>query len=325
MLIPRSGQLGNVFRILGKAYSTHDHRGDSAADFCYEVPLVGQNHGNLCGDACVTMLSRWSRIALPGTSNLKIHALDFKDVTEFFKAVKRYKSLSKDKMRDECVKIFNKYLNGDTPSNILRVCNIETRSISFIELRDNVKDCVDKKTQRDNEFSGFANRWRRHTTKEQGYVVDETVFDMLLEDINEEFYHSNSVAELINNPRATPLSGLLPNDIENAYGYFLERIVCPANTRFQELFEFMIEIGPLMCCLLHQHPMYEQFPMTRKIRISHFIVVTGMILGSQTLIYNDPWKGANIRMSFQDFIRANDVNTIFHVRNPTPQMLARKR
>ena len=325
MLIPRSGQLGAVFQILGKAYSTQNHRGDRAADFCYDVPLVGQNHGNLCGDACVTMLSRWSWRALPGTSNLKIHALDFREVTEFFKAVKRYKSLSRDKMRDECVKMFNKYLKRESPLNILEVCKIETQSIAFIELREQVEECVAKRTERDNQFGGefsFANRWRRHTTKKQGYVVDGTVFDMLVENINEEFYHSNSVAELLNNPRATPFSGLLPNDITHKYGNFLERVTFQIGTTFDELSIFMFENGPLMCCLEHQHPIYEKYRMIP--RIGHYIVVTGMILRSQTMIYNDPWKGANMMMSFQEFDHMLARTLNFAVRAPTPHMLARK-
>lgn len=327
MLIPRSGPLGIAFKILGKEYSTNDHglnSLNSAADFCYVVPLVGQNHGNLCGDACVTMLSRWSWIALPGASNLKIRlALDFKDVTEFFKAVKRYKSLSKDKMRDECVKIFNKYLIEDTPSNILSVCRIETQSTLFIKLKDIVKNCVDKKKERDDEFNGFAKRWRRHTTKEQGYVVDDTVFDMLLKDINEEFYRSNSVAELINNPRATPFSGLTENQIDSEYGFLLY-IKISQYIPLVQLRDNLLQKGPLMCCLLHQHPIYERSRMARKNRIGHFIVVTGMILASQTLIYNDPWKGANMNMPYQDFIRQIDVDNVYCVRKITPQMLARR-
>jgi len=325
MLIPRSGQLGAVFQILGKAYSTKNHRGDRAANFCYDVPLVGQNHGNLCGDACVTMLSRWSWKALPGTSNLKIHAMDFREVTEFFKAVKRYKSLSRDKMRDECVKMFNKYLKRGSPPNILDVCRIETQSIAFLELSEQVEECVAKRTERDNQFGGefsFANRWRRHTTKEQGYVVDGTVFDMLVTNINEEFYHSNSVGELINNPRATPFSGLVSDDITRKYGDFLEEFELVNDASFNDFSDVLNEGGPLMCCLWHQHPIYERFRMIP--RIGHYIVVTGIIRRSQTLIYNDPWKGANMMMSFQEFDRMFDRNSIFAVRDPTPHMLARK-
>lgn len=325
MLIPRSGQLGAVFQILGKAYSTENHRGDRAADFCYDVPLVGQNHGNLCADACVTMLSRWSWKPLLGTSNLKIHAMNFEKVTEFFKAVKRYKSLSRDKMRDECVKMFNKYLNTNSAFNILALCRIETQSIAFIELRDQVEECVAKRTERDNQFGdefSFANRWRRHTTKKQGYVVDGTVFDMLVTNINEEFYHGNSVAELINNPRATPFSGLLSADIRVKYRDFLEEFGLVRDPSFNNFHEVLYLGGPLMCCLWHQHPIYERFRMIP--RMGHYIVVTGIISRSQTLIYNDPWKGANMMMSFQEFDRMFDRNSIFAVSGPTPQMLARK-
>ena len=327
MLIPRSGQLGAVFQILGKAYSTKNHRDFGAATLYYYVPLVGQNHGNLCGDACVTMLSRWSRIALPGTSNLKIHAMDFREVTEFFKAVKRYKSLSRDKMRDECVKMFNKYLKRDSPLSILPVCKIQTESIAFQKLGEQVEDCVAKKTDRDNQFGGefsFANRWRRHTTKEQGYVVDGTVFDMLVTNINEAFYHSNSVGELINNPRATPFSGLVPDDITRKYGGFLERVTFEIGTTCFNLYEFMDDHGPLMCCLESQHPIYEKFRMIP--RIGHYIVVTGLIYESETLIYNDPWKGANMKMSFQEFdhMLARTFNFVVKKDLFKPEMRARK-
>ncbi len=325
MLIPRSGKLGAVFQILGKAYSTENHRGHRTADFCYDVPLVGQNHGNLCGDACVTMLGRWSWLPLPGTSNLKIHAMDFREVTEFFKAVKRYKSLSIDKMRDECVKMFNKYLNTNSAFNILAVCRIETQSMDFVDLREKVEECVAKRENRDNEFGGefsFAKRWRRHTTKKLGYVVDGAVFDVLVTNINEEFYRSDSVGELINNPRATPLSGLLSADIRDKYGNFLEEFQLVSDASFNN-FSITLETGgPLMCCLWHQHPIYERFRMIP--RIGHYIVVTGIIDRSQTLIYNDPWKGANMMMSFQEFDRMFDRNSIFAVSGPTPQMLARK-
>jgi hypothetical protein len=310
MLIPRSGYSGMFFKLINKQYNTRSANHHLYADKYFNVPFVGQNHTNLCGDAAAFMLSRWANAALPGFANLKYQVDGYEKIRKFIKAVDQFKKKSIDKLRDEAVSLFDKYLNPEsqTQDNILQFCQIRPDSDEFIQLQSMINQCRHVKQQRDIQFKGLLNRWARHKTKSQGYVVDQNVFDPLVDAIQLAFFRSDSVAEFIKNPRATPVSGQSFYQMQENYGSLLIDCEIQDPTSFAEWAEFMDTFGPVIVARITRSNIYGMPD------IGHYIVVTGYVRSSQYLIYHDPWVGPDQRAIYSDLYNAMDWE-VFVVRH----------
>lgn len=294
MLIPRSGYSGLILYLINKPYNTVSEKHHLYADKVFDVPFVGQNHANMCVDASLAMLYRWAKVAMPGMYNLTYQCAEFSNLGKFLKTVAAFKKKSRDKLRDEAVKVFDKYLNPEftqSSDNILRFCKIEPLSIEFLELFDKIEACREMKMKRDMEFKGLSNRWARHKSKAQGYVVDHSLFDKLLEAIQMAYFSGQSVAEFITNPRLTPLSGLTYDDIDANHLGFLDWLELQRPTTFEEFSLALDSYGPLIALRI-------SFRSPFGMNVSHAIVITGYVRSSQYLIYHDPWTGPNKRVLY---------------------------
>jgi hypothetical protein len=296
MLIPRSGLSGLALNMLDKQYNTISEKHNLYADQVYDVPFIGQNHTNLCGDAAAYMLARWAKHVLPGVTNLKYQSHGYSNLRDFFKDVASFKRKSTDKLRDEAVKIFDKYLNPDpaafSAKTIIQVCKIETSSNLFTDLAGQIETCRERKRARDIAYSGITNRWLRHTTKKEGYVVTSDLFDPLVAAIQAAFFYGSNVAEFINNPRATPLSGLTADDITEQYGSLLSSHEAYDPCPFQTWTDFMDRWGPVFVVrVTHINGIGN---------VGHCLVVTGYVRNSQFLIYHDPWRGPDKRVIYTE-------------------------
>lgn len=321
MLIPRSGYSGLALKMLDKQYNTLSENHHLYADKVFDVPFIGQNHTNLCADAAAFMLARWARHILPGVNNLKYQTEGYANLREFFKDVASFKGKSRDKLRDEAVRIFDKYLNPDpgvdTSKKIIQICRIDISSELFSDLNSRIETCRQMKQARDREYGGITKRWARHKTKEAGYVVDHTVFDPLVEAIQQAFFSSGTVAEFIRNPRATPLSGLTCEEIARQYESLLDVHDEYDPTSFQEWTEFMDQYGPVI--------VMRQTYIKGIGYVGHCLVVTGYVRSSQYLIYHDPWKGPDKRVIYMDLYdnMAGSIFTIKGILNPLMQSAQR--
>jgi len=85
MLIPRSGLTGLALNMLDKQYNTISEKHNLYADKVYDVPFIGQNHTNLCGDAAAFMLARWAKHVLPGVTNLKYRSDGYSNLRDFLR------------------------------------------------------------------------------------------------------------------------------------------------------------------------------------------------------------------------------------------------
>ena len=149
------------------------------------------------------------------------------------------------------------------------------------------------------------NRWSRHQTKKEGYVVDHNVFDPLVEAITAAYFKSGSVAEFINNPRATPISGLTCDEIEEQYQSLLTANEVHDPTEFKDWTDFMDKYGPVL--------VMRQTYIKGIGTVGHCLVVTGYVRRSQYLIYHDPWKGPDKRVVYMELYN-NIADTIFTIR-----------
>lgn len=321
MLIPRSGYSGMALKLLDKQYNTLSDNHHLYADKVFDVPFIGQNHTNLCADAAAFMVARWARHVLPGVNNLKYETEGYANLREFFKDVASFKGKSRDKLRDEAVRIFDKYLNPDpavvSSKKIIQVFRIDLSSELFSDLNGQIESCRQMKLARDREFGGILNRWTRHKTKQSGYVVDHTVFDPLIEAIQKAFFSSGTVAEFIRNPRATPVSGLTCDEIAQQYESLLDAHDVYDPTSFKEWTEFMDKHGPVV--------VMRQRYIKGIGYVGHCLVVNGYVRSSQYLIYHDPWKGPDKRVIYMELYdnMADSIFTIKDQLNPLMQGLPR--
>ena len=321
MLIPRSGYSGLALKMLDKQYNTLSENHHLYADRVFDVPFIGQNHTNLCADAAAFMVARWARHVPPGVTNLKYQSEGYKNLREFFKDVASYRGKSRDKLRDEAVRIFDKYLNPDpgvaSSKKIVEVFRIDLSSDIFMDLKGQIEECRQMKQARDRDYGGIMKRWARHNSKQSGYVVDHTVFDPLVGAIQQAYFSSGTVAEFISNPRATPLSGLTCEEIAQQYGSLLDVHDVYDPTSFQEWIKFMEEYGPVV--------VMRQTTIKGIGTVGHCLVVNGYVRSSQYLIYHDPWKGPDKRVIYTE-LYDNMATSIFTIKdhlNPLKQGLQR--
>lgn len=285
MKIPTEGLGGHLLRKKGAGYSLQDNGQNTEPTLQYLVPFVGQHHGNLCGDATAMMIYRWAAWPSPQSRNLAIDGFWNTSGKSFFQDTERYKMLPIDKLRDEAVRIFRKYLLPDSPSSIIVSCNIEIQADAYQTLKSKIDECVARKAQRDHDYAGIMNRWERHKTKAQGYVVGPDLFESLVQALCNAFFASNRVGELINNPRLTPFSGLSSEDFLIAYPEFEN---CEVRTSAASLRGALQTSGPL-ACVMNSGPDSGFFTSL----IQHFVVITGFREQGDAFFYHDPWRGPN--------------------------------
>jgi hypothetical protein len=302
--------------LINKQYNTQSAGHHDDSDKYFEVPFVGQNHLNLCLDASANMLCRWANTAPPGLSNLKYQVAGYNKIRKFIKEVDNFKNKSRDKLRDEAVSIFDQYLNPATQessnNHILKICRIEPMSVEFLDLHGKIDDCRLKKQQRDKQFNGILNRWARHLTKAEGYVVDHNVFDPVLKTIQHSFFNSQNVAEFIKNPRFSPLRGMNGDEMMDNFGSVLEDFELQDPTTFDEWTAFMDRHGPVIVSRWTK-PNIPGIPS-----LGHAIVIVGYVRVSQYLIYHDPWVGPDQRGIYTELYNAmgSDAYTVRQEFNP---------
>ena len=310
MRIPTGGLAGRQLRKAGAAYSLQDHGQNAEPSLQYIVPFVGQHHGNLCGDASAMMLYRWAAIPTPHARNLAIDGFWNTSGKAFFQETERYKMLPIDKLRDEAVKIFNKYLLPDSPNSIITNCNIEIQAAAYQALKSRIDECVLRKTQRDQDYGGILKRWERHKTKAEGYVVGADLFKPLVDELCKAFFASDRVAELINNPRLTPFSGISIDEFFELYPEFEN---CQVTTSANSLRMAIETSGPLICAL-GARPNSGFFVSL----IQHFIVITGFRQQGDAFFYHDPWRGANKCIFWSELAtRVHTREDFFRLKNPS--------
>lgn len=285
MIIPTGGLGGRLLRNRGAGYSLQDNCQNTEPTLQYLVPFVGQRHGNLCGDATAMMIYRWAAWPTPHSRNLAIDGFWNTSGKSFFQETERYKMLPIDKLRDEAVRIFNKYLLVNSPASIITTCNINTQTDSYQALKAKIDECVARKAQRDQDYGGIMNRWQRHKTKAEGYVVGPDLFESLIKALCNTFFASDRVGELLNNPRLTPFSGLSIEDFLTAYPEFE---TCEVRNSANSLRGFLRTCGPLACSM-SASPDSGFFTSL----IQHFVVITGFREQGDAFFYHDPWRGPN--------------------------------
>lgn len=310
MRIPRRGLIANQLQKNGAAYNLQDNAQNTEPTLQYIVPFVGQNHGNLCGDASAMMLYRWASIPTKHSRNLAIDGFWNTSGISFFRDTERYKMLPVDKLRDEAVKIFNKYLKPDSADSIISNCNIEIQANAYQALKNQIDECVLRKAQRDRDYGGIMNRWERHKTKAEGYVVGPDLFRPLVDEICKAFFASSRVAELIYNPRLTPFTGLSIDDFLELYSEFEN---CEVRTSAASLRGALQMAGPLVCAL-RAKPGSGFFLSL----VQHFIVITGYREQGDAFFYHDPWRGPNKCIFWSELAtRVFTREDFFRLKNPS--------
>lgn len=198
-----------------------------------------------------------------------------------------------DKLRDEAVKIYDKYLNQvlGSPKNIVKFSGIVPAHNLYTALESKIINCQNNKLEWDKNYGGIMKRWDRHKSKSQRYVVGYNLFDDLVNAIRQALFNTCTVAEFISNPRATPLSGMTEDDLERENGNMLARATSLRPFRFTQWVNHMRLYGPLV--------------VFNKL---HTLVVTGYIRRSESLIYHDPWKGPGKVVPYAGFFHTLDPN-----------------
>lgn len=310
MIIPRGGIGGRELRKRGAGYSLQDNAQNTEPTLQYLVPFVGQHHGNLCGDASAMMLYRWAAWPTPLARNLAIDGFWNTSGKAFFQATERYKMLAVDKLRDEAVRIFKKYLLPESPDSIISNCHIEIQADAYQALKAKVDECVARKEQRDRDYAGIMNRWQRHITKAQGYVVGPDLFQPLVKALCSAFFASDRVGELIYNPRLTPFSGISRNNFLVTYPEFEN---CELRRSAGSLRAALQMSGPLVCSMGAR-------PDSGFITslIQHFVVITGFRQQGDAFFYHDPWRGPNKCIFWSELAtRGNTREGFYRFRNPS--------
>lgn len=317
MRIPTGGIVGQQLRKRDAGYSLQDNAQNIEPTLQYMVPFVGQNHGNLCGDASAMMVYRWAAWPTPHAKNLAIDGFWNTSGKAFFHDTERYKMLAVDKLRDEAVRIFNKYLTADSPDSIIRTCNIEIQADAYQALKAKIDECVARKAQRDRDYGGIMNRWERHKTKAQGYVVGPDLFQPLVKALCSAFFASDRVGELIHNPRLTPFTGQSTDEFLLTYPEFEN---CEVRTSAGSLRAALQISGPLVCAM-----MARQNSGFFAGLFGHNVVITGFRLRDDAFFYHDPWRGPNLCIFWSELAtRVYTREDFFRFKNPSEACFNRR-
>lgn len=280
-------------------FSKKDHKQvPQNPDIYYRVPYVNQVHGNLCADATATMLLRWANRGNLA-NNLAIQRKHWENECEFRDALKDFRKLAEDKLRDRAIGIFERFLTPNAPRSIVASSNLQATQ-ELTQLANTIQTCRNVKAQRDQKYGGDAgffgnliNRWDRHTTKTQGFVAGiVSAFDPIEKLVTHHWANSDVKGGMYENPRGLfdglgwrAVKELFPNQFkddepprigDNRYDYSAALSV----------------YGPLMIVVSFGTEIFGR-------KVSHWVLVTG--IKDDTLLYHDSWRGANMSMSITAF------------------------
>lgn len=301
-------------------FSKKDHKQvPQKPDIYYRVPYVNQVHGNLCADTTATMLLRWANRGNLA-SNLAIQRKHWENECEFRDALKDFRKLAEDKLRDRAIGIFERFLTPNAPRSIVGSSNL-LGTPELTQLTNTIQTCRNVKAQRDQKYGGDAgffgnliNRWDRHTTKTEGFVTGiVSAFDPIEKLVSHHWANSDVKGGMYENPRGLfdglgwkAVMAMFPNQFKDDEPP--HRDDDPA-----EYLAALTFYGPLMITVFFGTEICGR-------KVYHWVLVTG--IKNDMLLYHDSWRGANLSMSVTAFnslvAREPDKRMLYLLDPPAP-------
>lgn len=298
-------------------FSKKDHKQvPQNPDIYYRVPYVNQVHGNLCADSTATMLLRWANRGNLA-NNLAIQRKHWENECDFRDALKEFRKLPEDKLRDRAVGIFDRFLAPNAPRSIVASSNLQGTQ-QLIRLGNTIQTCRNVKAQRDQKYGGdvgffgnLVNRWDRHTTKAQGFVAGTvTAFDPVEKLVTRHWANSDVKGGMYENPRGI-FDGLEWDDVMAMFPNQFKDDDPPSLGDDRYLyFDALTVYGPLMILISFGTEICGR-------KVNHWVLVTG--IKDDTLVYHDSWRGANLSMSvaaFNSLVVRGPNKRMLYLRNP---------